>query len=52
MKTADQIEKFLSKFDDSANKYPGMTCEEGVFEALSWVAGEISDEDFYEGLGV
>ena len=46
MKRKDEIEKFLDKFDATTNKYPGMSYEEGVEEALRWVIGEVSDEDF------
>lgn len=46
MKTKQEIEELLNKFDDQNNSYPGMTYEQGIVEALQWVIGEISDDEF------
>lgn len=47
MKTKEEIEKALSNVDEHAlSKYPGMTYEQGIAEALQWVMGDISDEEF------
>lgn len=47
MKDEQQIEEVLRKVDSTGGtKYPGMTYEEGVEEALRWVLGEIPDDEF------
>lgn len=46
-KTESEIEAALRNLPaDGSTKYPGMTYEEGIDEALRWVLGEIPDEDF------
>jgi hypothetical protein len=47
MKTKEEIEAVafnISNVHDT--KYPAMTYEQGVDEALGWVLGEIPDEEF------
>jgi hypothetical protein len=47
MKTKEEIEKVaLNLGDVHDTKYPNMTYEQGVDEALGWVLGEIPDEEF------
>lgn len=46
MKTKQEIEKVIIALDTFGSKYPGMTYEQGVDEALRWVIEEITDEDF------
>lgn len=46
MKTDKEINDVLFNFDDSKSQFPGMTYEQGIYEALQWVLGEISDEEF------
>lgn len=42
-----KIEEVINKLDTSSGtKFPGMTYEEGVDEALRWVLGEIPDDEF------
>ena len=39
--TAKEIDDYLRTVDDVAtSKYPGMTYEQGIVEALRWVLGE------------
>lgn len=53
MKAKDEIENALLRVDSGArSKYPGMTYEQGVEEALQWVLGEISDDEFGYGKGL
>jgi hypothetical protein len=47
MKTEEEIRAAafnISNVHDT--KYPNMTYEQGVDEALGWVLGEIADEEF------
>ena len=46
MKTKQEIEQALYNFDEQKSKYPGMTYEQGIAEALQWVIEENSDEEF------
>lgn len=46
MKTAEQIERALRNVPTEGTEYAGMTYEQGVEEALQWVLGEISDDEF------
>lgn len=46
VKTQKQIEDVLKDFDSLKNAYPGMTFEQGIEEALSWVLGDIGDDEF------
>mgnify|MGYP001237715635 CR=1 FL=1 len=46
MKTQEQIEEKMAELDDQGTRYPGMTYEQGVDEALRWVLEEIADEEF------
>ena len=47
MKNEQEIKEVLDKVDTtSGTKFSSMTYEQGVEEALSWVLGEISDEEF------
>ncbi len=46
MKEEDAIQKAADRVKVNSTKYPGMTYEEGVCEALEWVLGEIPDEEF------
>jgi hypothetical protein len=46
MKDMRAIEDVLKNIDTNLTKYPGMTYEQGVEEALLWVIGEISDDEF------
>jgi len=47
MKTEAEIEKVLYNIDvNSPSKYSGMTYEQGIEEALLWVSGDLSDEEF------
>ena len=42
--TAKEIDDYLRTVDDTAaSKYPGMTYEQGIVEALRWVLGEQDD---------
>lgn len=54
MKTRQEISDFLRDMVSTADptKYPGMTYENGVEEALLWVVGEIDDDDFVPGLTI
>jgi len=53
MKAKDEIEKALLRVDAAArSKFPGMTYEQGVEEALQWAIGEISDDEFGYGKGI
>ena len=51
MKTKQEIEKLLQDFDSQKSQYPGMTYEQGIEEALSWVIGDIEDDEFTPMLG-
>jgi len=46
MKSKEEINNVLSKVDTEGTKFPAMTYEGGVEEALRWVLEEISDEEF------
>lgn len=49
MKTKGEIEGALvgvADADTQGSKYPGMTYEQGIAEALRWVLGDIPDEEF------
>lgn len=49
MKDESEIQAMCDKAADAAmegSKYPGMSYEEGIREALDWVLGNIPDEDF------
>jgi len=47
MKTSEEIEAVLLKLPaGSETKYASMTYEEGIYEALEWVLGEIDDDEF------
>lgn len=46
MKTQREIEDVLQDFDSLKNEYPGMTYEQGIEEALSWVLGDVDDDEF------
>jgi len=48
MKTEDQIERVLKNLpiDTNRTKYPAMTYEAGIEEALMWVLEEIKNEEF------
>ena len=47
MKDETEINAALSKVDEfGASKFPGMTYEQGVAEALKWVIGFIPDDEF------
>jgi len=36
--TPREVEELMDKIDDlGPSKYPGMTYEQGIYEALSWV---------------
>ncbi len=49
MKTQDQIEDILFSINENIpSKYPGMTYEQGITEALAWVLGETDDNLFDE----
>lgn len=48
MKSRQEIEEVLSQLPDST-KFPAMTYEQGIDEALCWVLEEISDEEFEYG---
>jgi hypothetical protein len=46
MKSKDEIEEMLDRIDSQApTKFPGMTYEGGLEEALRWVLGEIEDDE-------
>ena len=46
MRTKEEIEEVLQKVNPyEGSKYPGMTYEEGVDDALNWVAGNTLDCD-------
>lgn len=49
MRTKDEIEEFMSKIDVNApSKYPGMSYESGLEEALRWVLGEADADEIFE----
>jgi hypothetical protein len=51
MKTQNEIEQVLSNLPENPykTKFASMTYEQGIDEALNWVLGEISDEEFEYG---
>jgi hypothetical protein len=47
MKDKKEVDKVFLKLPESGKtKYPAMTYEQGIEEALMWVIGEIPDEEF------
>jgi hypothetical protein len=50
MKTQTEINNICEKLAEydtiGVSKYPQMTYEQGVLEALMWVLGELPDEEF------
>ena len=46
MKTKQEIERSLANIEELTSSYTGMTYKDGLEEALLWVLGEISDEEF------
>lgn len=47
MRAKSEIEKVLRNLPESGlTRYKGMTFEQGIEEALSWVLEEIPDEKF------
>ena len=47
MKTENEIDEVFRNLPNSnETEYPGMTYEQGIEEALSWVIGDLSDEEF------
>lgn len=47
MRSKVEIQEILNNLDVCAPpKFPGMTYENGVDEALMWVLGDIDDDDF------
>lgn len=50
MKSEEQIQAARNRVDtDSGTKYPGMTYEQGIAEALDYVLGDITEEEFEYG---
>lgn len=46
-KSRAEIDAVLNRVDDDEpSKYPGMTYEQGISEALLWVLGDLPDEEF------
>ena len=48
-KTESEITEAANKVDTDETNYPAMSYENGVEEALMWVLGEVSDEEFEYG---
>lgn len=46
MKSRYEIEKAIQRVDIEGTKFPAMTYEQGIEEALMWVLEEVSDEEF------
>jgi hypothetical protein len=46
LKKEERIRAALDKVDTHKSKFHGMTYEQGVEEALMWVLGDLSDEEF------
>ena len=46
MKTKQEIDNAIRNVDTMGTNYFGQRYEDGIREALQWVLGEISDEDF------
>jgi len=46
MKTEQEIDKAIRNLETMKTNYFGQSYEDGIREALQWVLGEISDEDF------
>ena len=46
MQTKEIIERALARVDAHKSKFPGMTYEQGVDEALQWVLGDLLDDEF------
>lgn len=46
MKAREDIQAAWMEVDPHAGEYPGMSYEQGVEEALMWVLGELTDEEF------
>lgn len=50
MQNREDVEAALGRVDTyAASKYPGMSYEQGVAEALEWVLGDIPNEEFTYG---
>lgn len=50
MKTQSEVQEALDKVDTvAATQFRNMTYEQGVEEALMWILGDISDEEFTFG---
>ena len=45
MKSEKEIEDYLFGLEETTNKFPGMTYEQGVYYALLWVLGDEDIED-------
>ena len=52
MKSKDMIKRVLVGIDCNKSKFPGMTYEQGIEVALSWVLEFIEDEEFLPQLEV
>ena len=49
MKTDDEIYDIIDLVNAiESNRYPGMTYEQGVDDALHWILGDTEDEEFIE----
>lgn len=46
VKTEEEVREILDTWDREANKYPNMTYEQGIDEALAWFVGELEDDEF------
>lgn len=46
MKDIEEISRVRDNVIESGNQFYGMTYEEGIRDALEWILGELSDEDF------
>ncbi|AEP29923.1 hypothetical protein [Brumicola nitratireducens] len=47
MKTKEEIETARDNVQENEpSKYPGMTYEQGVADALDWAAGHVADDEF------
>jgi len=40
----EQLNIAMEQFDKGGSKFPGMTYEQGVAEALQWVLGDSDDQ--------
>lgn len=51
MKTENEINDAVGRVDIYvATKHPGSTYEQGIRDAFDWILGDLSDEEFFEGL--